>query len=122
MEPWKKRLREAMGYLELGMLEDAVASFQNIPPEDAQRLEVLAIRYVIATEDLFHSMSLTRNGNSVILYDMAITACLSGRHFEAKQLLCVALEINPSLKERAMNAEEFRPLWAAERDGKPVAL
>ncbi len=44
MENYQRHLQTAVGYLELGMIEEAAAEVENIAPEDKTRVEVMDFR------------------------------------------------------------------------------
>jgi len=43
----QSHLRAAIGFIELGMLEDAISELESLPPEDRDRSSVLALRVEI---------------------------------------------------------------------------
>ena len=47
MSEIQRHLRAAIGFIELGMLEDAVSELESLPPEDRDRSSVLALRVEI---------------------------------------------------------------------------
>jgi tetratricopeptide (TPR) repeat protein len=47
MSDIQRHLRAAIGFIELGMLEDAVFELESLPPEDRGRSSVLALRVEI---------------------------------------------------------------------------
>ena len=47
MSDIQRHLRAAIGFIELGMLEDAVSELESLPPEDRDRSSVLALRVEI---------------------------------------------------------------------------
>ena len=47
MSDMQRHLRAAIGFIELGMLEDAVSELESLPPEDRDRSSVLALRVEI---------------------------------------------------------------------------
>jgi tetratricopeptide (TPR) repeat protein len=47
MSEIERHLRAAIGFIELGMLEDAVSELESLPPEDRGRSSVLALRVEI---------------------------------------------------------------------------
>lgn len=63
MIPWQRHLREASGYLDLGMLDESAAALDQIPPGDRSRPEVLHLRVNlhIAGQQWFPGMELARH-------------------------------------------------------------
>jgi len=47
MSEIQRHLRAAIGFIELGMLEDAISELESLPPEDRDRSSVLALRVEI---------------------------------------------------------------------------
>lgn len=47
MSDIQRHLRAAIGFIELGMLEDAASEIERLPPEDRDRSSVLALRVEI---------------------------------------------------------------------------
>jgi Tfp pilus assembly protein PilF len=47
MSDIQRHLRAAIGFIELGMLEDATSEIESLPPEDRDRSSVLALRVEI---------------------------------------------------------------------------
>jgi tetratricopeptide (TPR) repeat protein len=50
MSDIQRHLRAAIGFIELGMLEDAVSELESVPPEDKNRRDVLEVRLEIYRE------------------------------------------------------------------------
>ncbi len=117
----------AVGYVELGMFQEANDQLENIDPFNRAAPEVLAVNDIQWTISLAYA---TRRADSlqaakeilsnaeskfpkdaIIKYNLACYCCQLGESENAKNYLKTAFEIDSTWRLKALDDEDLRPLW-----------
>src|SRR5215510_4101205 len=129
--PDQQHCQAAVGYVELGMFQDANDQLEKIDPFNRAAPEVLAVRLAIyhglkkwelmreiakrladfQPNDILLNAETKFPKEAIIKYNLACYFCQMGDTENAKNYLRQAFEIDSSWRLKALDDEDLRPLW-----------